>query len=149
MNNFQYALSSEFYEDRSWIYRVFYVWPSFVIFRMRIYTGLTLSEAVCTNAGFGAYPNESEVANGEGPKVQYLQFKRNPEKHTYNYKTIQNIDVYNTETCWTFREAMKHWNICVQYWLAVNIYKRFPSKKYRTIVTLLVSVSIRFFVVNV
>ncbi|KAL5286735.1 MBOAT7 family protein [Megaselia abdita] len=134
-----YAMSSEFYDDRIWIYRLFYVWPSFIIFRMRIYTGLTLSEAVCTNAGFGAYPNESEVANGEGPKTQYLQFKRSPEKHDYNFKTIQNIDVYNTETCYTFREAMKTWNICVQYWLAVNIYKRFPSKKYRTAVTLLVS----------
>lgn len=134
-----YALTPEFYDDRSWIYRLFYVWPSFFIFRMRIYTGLALSEAVCTNAGFGAYPNDSEVANGEGPKSQYLQFKRNPEKQDYNFKTIQNIDVYNTETCWTFREAMKSWNICVQYWLAVNIYKRFPSKKYRTAVTLFVS----------
>lgn len=34
---------------------------------------------------------------------------------------------------------MKHWNICIQYWLAVNVYKRFPSKKYRTAVTMLVS----------
>lgn len=134
-----YAMSSDFYDNRSWIYRLFYVWPSFIIFRMRIYTGLTLSEAVCTNAGFGAYPNDSDVANGEGPKSQYLQFKRNPEKHNYNFKTIENIDVYKTETCWTFREAMKSWNICVQYWLAINIYKRFPSKKFRTAVTLLVS----------
>jgi D-alanyl-lipoteichoic acid acyltransferase DltB (MBOAT superfamily) len=34
---------------------------------------------------------------------------------------------------------MKHWNICIQYWLAVNVYKRFPSKKYRTAVTMLIS----------
>lgn len=34
---------------------------------------------------------------------------------------------------------MKHWNICVQYWLAVNVYKRFPSKVFRTHATLMVS----------
>lgn len=135
-------MSSEFYDNRSWIYRLFYVWPAFFIFRMRIYTGLTLSEAVCTNAGFGAYPIQSDVSNGEGPRTQYLQYKRDADKHDYNFLTIQNIDVKNTEICWTFKEAMKHWNQCVQYWLAVNVYKRFPSKKYRTIVTLLVSVRI-------
>lgn len=37
------------------------------------------------------------------------------------------------------REAIKHWNITVQYWLATYIYKRFPYKKYRTAVTLLMS----------
>lgn len=34
---------------------------------------------------------------------------------------------------------MKHWNMCVQYWLAVNIYKRFPNKKFRTFVTMFIS----------
>lgn len=34
---------------------------------------------------------------------------------------------------------MKNWNICIQYWLAVNIYKRFPNKKLRTNATMLVS----------
>lgn len=34
---------------------------------------------------------------------------------------------------------MKHWNMCIQYWLAVNIYKRFPNKNYRTFATLFVS----------
>lgn len=57
----------------------------------------------------------------------------------YNYDTILNVQPYATEVCTTFREAMKHWNVCIQYWLAVNVYKRFPSKKYRTLVTLIVS----------
>lgn len=34
---------------------------------------------------------------------------------------------------------MKHWNICIQYWLAVNVYKRFPNKQFRTAVTMFVS----------
>lgn len=135
-----YAMNAEFYDNCSLFYRLMYVWPTFFVFRMRIYSGLILGESVCTNAGFGAYPDGSDVAPGEGPKLKkYYQMKSNPSEHTYNFTTIQNVNVYAVETCWTFREAMKHWNICVQYWLAVNIYKRFPSKKYRTIATLLVS----------
>lgn len=57
----------------------------------------------------------------------------------YNFDVVLNVEPYDVEVCTTFREAMKHWNLCVQYWLAVNIYKRFPSKKYRTMVTLIVS----------
>lgn len=60
-------------------------------------------------------------------------------RETLNFDTIRNINPYGSDFCTTFREAMKHWNICIQYWLAVNIYKRFPSKKYRTFVTMLVS----------
>uniref|UniRef100_A0A0K8TNZ5 Lysophospholipid acyltransferase 7 n=1 Tax=Tabanus bromius TaxID=304241 RepID=A0A0K8TNZ5_TABBR len=135
-----YATSAEFYEERSFFYRLCYVWPTFFIFRMRIYIGLTLSECVCTNAGFGAYPDMCDAASGEGPKQKsILPPEQNLEKLTYNFNTIKNIDVYETESCITFREAMKKWNICVQYWLAVNIYKRFPNKKYRTFATLLVS----------
>lgn len=134
-----YALSDEFYNQRSFLYRLMYVWPTFFIFRMRMYTGLTLSECVCTMAGFGAYPDESDVANGEGPRKQYQHLKRDADKRSYNFTSIVNTRVGGVEKCWTFREGMKHWNICVQYWLAVNVYKLFPSKKYRTVVTLLVS----------
>lgn len=61
------------------------------------------------------------------------------EKTDYSFETIHNISPYGADFCTTYREAMKHWNMCIQYWLAVNIYKRFPSKKYRTAVTMLVS----------
>ncbi|KAH8357001.1 hypothetical protein KR200_011893 [Drosophila serrata] len=134
-----YALSDEFYNDRSFVYRLLYVWPTFFTFRARIYTGLTLSECVCTMAGFGAYPDESDPNNGEGPRKRYQHLKRDAEKHKYNFTTIVNTRVLEVERCWTFREGMKHWNVCVQYWLAVNVYKLFPSKKYRTGATLLCS----------
>ncbi|XP_030376964.1 lysophospholipid acyltransferase 7 [Scaptodrosophila lebanonensis] len=134
-----YALSDEFYNQRSWVYRLLYVWPTFFIFRARIYTGLTLSECVCTMAGFGAYPDEADPTNGEGPRKRYQHLKRNADKLTYNFTTIVNTRVLEVERCWTFREGMKHWNVCVQYWLAVNVYKLFPSKKYRTGATLLCS----------
>jgi lysophospholipid acyltransferase 7 len=34
---------------------------------------------------------------------------------------------------------MKHWNRCIQYWLAIYVYKRFPSKKYRIMATMAIS----------
>jgi lysophospholipid acyltransferase 7 len=57
-----------------------------------------------------------------------------------DFETVKNIDVWTTETCFSFREAMKSWNMCVQYWLAMYVYKRFPNKKLRTLATLAVSV---------
>ncbi|XP_075149833.1 membrane bound O-acyltransferase domain containing farjavit [Haematobia irritans] len=134
-----YALTDEFYNERSYFYRLWYVWPTFFIFRMRMYTGLTLSECVCTMAGFGAYPVEADVAHGGGPRKPYAELKPETYKGEYTFATIVNTNVMGVEKCSTFRETMKHWNICVQYWLAVNIYKLFPSKKYRTAATLLVS----------
>ncbi|XP_058830640.1 lysophospholipid acyltransferase 7 [Topomyia yanbarensis] len=135
-----YATSSEFYEERSFIYRLMYVWPTFFIFRMRIYTGILLSECVCTMAGLGAYPKGCENKCGHGPSKDFSSLISNPpEDNDYDFETVRNIDVINTEKCWTFREAMKYWNMCVQYWMAMYVYKRFPSKKYRTLATMAVS----------
>uniref|UniRef100_A0A8D8J985 Lysophospholipid acyltransferase 7 n=1 Tax=Culex pipiens TaxID=7175 RepID=A0A8D8J985_CULPI len=134
-----YATSAEFYEERSFFYRLMYVWPTFFIFRMRIYTGILLSECVCTMAGFGAYPKLCANKSGHGPSKDCSAMIGNPDEHEYDFETVRNIDVINTERCWTFREAMRYWNTCVQYWMAMYVYKRFPSKKYRTLATLAVS----------
>lgn len=67
----QYAFTEEFYNERSWLYRYWYIWPNFFIFRMRIYTGLTLSECVCTLAGFGAFPTVVEAKVGSGPSKNF------------------------------------------------------------------------------
>lgn len=98
---------------------------------MRIYTGLTLSECVCTMAGFGAYPVEADVVNGGGPRKPYKHYNPDTYKGEYTFTAIVNTNVMDVEKSPMFRETMKHWNICVQYWLAVNVYKLFPSKKYR------------------
>lgn len=57
----------------------------------------------------------------------------------YDHETIHCIDPYKSDFVPTMREAMKHWNITIQYWLATYVYKQFPNKKYRTIVTMLIS----------
>lgn len=135
-----YATTDAFYQERSWIYRLFFVWPSFFIFRMRIYSGIILSECICTSAGFGAYPKELESKCGHGPSNAISQdVIDKPEGREYNFDTIENINVAGVEKCSSFREAMKHWNRCIQFWLAMYIYKRFPSKKYRVIATMAVS----------
>lgn len=135
-----YATSDDFYLNRSWLYRLFYVWPTFFMFRMRIYSGIILSECICTNAGFGAYPKELGAKCGHGPLNAVTQeIVEKPEGREYDFQTIENVDIIGVEKCWTFREAMKHWNRCIQYWLAMYIYKQFPSKKYRTVATMAVS----------
>lgn len=136
----EYAISDEFYLDRSWLYRLFYVWPSFFIFRMRIYSGIILSECNCISAGLGAYPKELKAKCGHGPsKAISQEFIDKPANRDYDFDTVENINILGVEKCLTFREAMKHWNRCVQYWLAMYVYKRFPSKKYRIIATMAVS----------
>ncbi|KAG8226558.1 hypothetical protein J437_LFUL000641, partial [Ladona fulva] len=46
------------------------------------------------------------------------------KKEDYDFETVHNIDPYRADFVCTFREAMKTWNMAVQYWLAVHVYKR-------------------------
>lgn len=57
----------------------------------------------------------------------------------FTFETVHSMNPYTCDSCLTVREGMKNWNMCIQYWLVTNVYRRFPSKKFRTIVTLLVS----------
>lgn len=69
----QYATSEEIFEERSFLYRIWYMTPLFFTFRMRFYTGFILSEAACILAGLGAYPAKSLPKPGNGPTaLQHL-----------------------------------------------------------------------------
>jgi lysophospholipid acyltransferase 7 len=72
---FQYAETEEFYNERSLFYRIWYITPTFFIFRMRIYVGMVLSECVCTMAGLGAYPEFTEPSSGHGPTKAFNKLK--------------------------------------------------------------------------
>jgi lysophospholipid acyltransferase 7 len=63
----QYALTDEFYVERSWLYRLYYIWPIFLGFRLQVYCAFILLECMCTVAGFGAYPKELDSICGYGP----------------------------------------------------------------------------------
>ncbi|XP_049853119.1 lysophospholipid acyltransferase 7 isoform X1 [Schistocerca gregaria] len=138
----QYMESEEFYKERSIFYRIWYLTPTFFIFRMRLYTGMVLSECVCTMAGFGAYPASAESRRGHGPTKAYIDVcvnSGNGKRESYDFETIHNVDPFLSDFVPTTRAAMKHWNSCVQYWLAVYVYKRLPFKKLRTLITMAVS----------
>lgn len=73
---FQYALSDEFYDERSVLYRLWYLLPSFFNFRMRMYIGMCLSECVFTMSGLGAYPAITDPRPGQGPTKEYSALAR-------------------------------------------------------------------------
>lgn len=56
-----------------------------------------------------------------------------------NFETVHNMNVWEVEKCFLVRDAMKKWNTCVQYWMAVCVYKRFPHRGLRTAATLTLS----------
>lgn len=140
-----YALSDEFYNDRSWLYRFWYAWPTFLTFRVRLYAGMILTESIYTMVGLGAYPCVTEPRAGHGPSKCFEEMKaivKNPERlatEKYSFETIRIMNPYNADFCTTIREGMKNWNMCIQYWLVVNVYKRFPNKQLRTCATMLTS----------
>ena len=54
--------------------------------------------------------------------------KKSYSSESYSFEAVHNIDEYRVETVSTFREALRTWNMTVQYWLVVNVYKTFPAK---------------------
>jgi len=134
-----YAKTEEFFEQ-SLLYRIWYMTPLFAVFRMRFYCGFILSEVSCMMAGLGAYPSESKPKPGWGPSVlePLTRVHSADEKVIYNFEAIHNIDEYAVEF-YDSRSSLKSWNMTVQYWLAMNVYRRVPVKALRVTVTMLVS----------
>lgn len=131
----------DFYQTTSFLYRVFYMTPVFFNFRMRLYTGFVLSECSCIMAGLGIYPKSSEPKPGNGPTqlkaLENASFKKNAMD--LNFESIHNIDEYGADFVPTMREALRTWNMTVQYWLANIVYRRFPMKSLRTAAVMIVS----------
>jgi len=141
----QYVKGDEFNNERSLLYRLWYILPSFFIFRMRMYIGMRMSEGVCIMAGVGAYPTFSKPKPGKGPSMEYeklVDMYKDDQKAKsveYDFTTVHNIEPYGAEFDYTVRSSMKSWNMSVQYWLATFVYRRFPIKPYRTLVTFVLS----------
>lgn len=49
---------------------------------------------------------------------------------SYDFRTIQNIDCYNTDFCVKVRHGMRYWNMTVQWWLHHYIYPNSPFSSY-------------------
>ena len=100
--------------------------PVFFNFRMRLYTGFILSECACIMAGLGAYPVKSDPKPGQGPS-NLEALEDITEVDEMNFETVHNIDEFAAESVTTMREALKSWNMTVQWWLVANVYRRLPG----------------------
>ncbi|XP_036444587.1 lysophospholipid acyltransferase 7 isoform X1 [Colossoma macropomum] len=108
--------------------RFFYMVVVFFVFRMRFYAAWCGAEAGCISAGLGCYPQGALSKPGGGPTVQYSPDPGAPVE--YDFKTIQNIDCYNTDFCVKVRHGMRYWNMTVQWWLHHYIYPNAPFRAY-------------------
>ncbi|XP_033105067.1 lysophospholipid acyltransferase 7-like isoform X2 [Anneissia japonica] len=132
-----YLRTDAFYDNPFW-YRYLFMVPVFIVFRLRMFSAWVLSEVVCILAGLGAYPKETNPKCAQGP-TQSVPQDSESTNYEYNFDTIRNIDGYNCDTTSTLRDAMRYWNMTVQWWLKHYIYIRCPIKSLRTSITLLVS----------
>ncbi|XP_018590639.1 lysophospholipid acyltransferase 7 isoform X1 [Scleropages formosus] len=122
-----YVRTEEFLEHHL-LFRLFYMTAVFFVFRMRFYAAWCGAEASCISAGLGCYPEGALSKPGGGPTVKYSTAPDSSD--TYDFKTIQNIDCYNTDFCVKVRHGMKYWNMTVQWWLHHYIYANAPFKAY-------------------
>ena len=114
--------------------------PVFFNFRMRLYIGFVLSECSCIMAGLGAYPTYQEAKPGQGPSKPVELDREVDIEDDIDFETIHNIDELKTESVTTMREALKTWNMTVQWWLVANVYRRVPgSRDFRAFVVMMVS----------
>ncbi|KAG8433866.1 hypothetical protein GDO86_012291 [Hymenochirus boettgeri] len=128
-----YVKTDEFY-DCSFLYRLFYMVPTFFVFRMRFYVAWIFAECGCIAAAFGAYPVSAKSRSGGGPTVEYAPLERNSDgakvELEYDYETVKNIDCHGTDFCVKVKDGMRYWNMSVQWWLAQYIYKNSPVKSF-------------------
>uniref|UniRef100_A0A8C7M234 Leukocyte receptor cluster member 4 n=1 Tax=Oncorhynchus mykiss TaxID=8022 RepID=A0A8C7M234_ONCMY len=122
-----YVRTEEFLEHH-FFFRLFYMTVVFFVFRMRFYAAWCGAEAGCISAGLGCYPEGALSKPGGGPTVNYSPDPESPV--VYDFKTIQNIDPYNTDFCVKVRHGMRYWNMTVQWWLHHYIYPNSPFKAY-------------------
>ncbi|XP_012058410.1 PREDICTED: lysophospholipid acyltransferase 7 [Atta cephalotes] len=132
------------FEEHCFLYRFFYMYPAFAGFRLRMFIGMALAECVCQMSGLGAYPVCCQSVPGLGPRdykmIEKLSLDHERmEKEKQDFETVHNMNVWEVESSPFVRHTMKMWNTCVQYWMAMCVYKRFPHKGLRTIATMTLS----------
>uniref|UniRef100_A0A8D8YNQ0 Lysophospholipid acyltransferase 7 n=1 Tax=Cacopsylla melanoneura TaxID=428564 RepID=A0A8D8YNQ0_9HEMI len=71
-----YVRDASFYSFHPPLYRWAFSLPVFFTFKMRLYIGLLLSEAVAIMAGLGAYPAFTEPKPGHGPTTNVIAFRK-------------------------------------------------------------------------
>jgi len=129
--SFKEATHDSFYDNPLW-YRLLYMPLVYSLFRCRFYSAWLLAECMCMSAAFGAYPLKSKPKPGQGPTdLAALQqaYELPANSIQYDFETTHNIDEYRVETTLTVKEALRYWNMTVQYWMANCIYRRIKWKQ--------------------
>lgn len=121
-------------------YRAVYIVPLFMSFRFRLFIAFVLSECACVTAQLGAYPVTGKSRPGQGPTNHSSLEQRAPDEG-FDFETIRNLDVWECEFAPTMRETIKSWNKTVQFWMAVNVYRRLSTvnQHYKTLITMSIS----------
>lgn len=99
-----------------------------MMLRARLYIAWMLGEIVCIAGHLGAYPTVGKNLPGNGPKNFHDldNLKNDDSTVTYDFDTVKNMDFYMVELSSTMRDGIRGWNMTVQFWLATNVYRRFP-----------------------
>ena len=66
-------------------------------------------------------------------KITHRNNKLPDDPVKYDFETVHNIDEYGADFDDSVRGSLKTWNMTVQYWLAVNIHRRFPIRALRLV----------------
>lgn len=141
----QYVLSESFHSSHSCFYRWLYSVPVFFTFKLRLYVGLLLSEAVAVMVGLGSYPSFTQSRAGQGPTTSVIAFRKiaigESESHqwTADFCTVQSVSVKSAETEPSLRRTIKLWNSTVQFWMSQFVYKRVGDTRLRLYVVFFIS----------
>lgn len=104
-----YMLDKTKFMQRSFFYRINYMYVLGTTFRLKYYAAWTISEASCILCGLGY--------NGYDPKTQKIKWNR-----------VQNIDIWHVEMAQNTRETLESWNMNTNKWLKNYVYLRVTKK---------------------
>ncbi|EGW33022.1 uncharacterized protein SPAPADRAFT_60345 [Spathaspora passalidarum NRRL Y-27907] len=108
----EYVLSGKFVQEKSFIYRIFYLWILSFFYRLKYYTIWSIAEGACILCGIGY--------NGYDEKTDSFKWDR-----------VQNIDPVAFETGQNVHVCLEAWNQNTNKWLKNYIYLRVtkPGKR--------------------
>ncbi|QLG74367.1 hypothetical protein HG535_0G02510 [Zygotorulaspora mrakii] len=107
--NTDYMLDKSKFEQRSFFFRINYMYILGTTFRFKYYAAWTIAEAACILCGLGY--------NGYDSKTQTIKWNR-----------VQNIDIWHVEMAQSTRETFEAWNMNTNKWLKNYVYLRVAKK---------------------
>lgn len=101
----EYLFTPEFANEKSFIYKIHYLFVLAFAYRFKYYAAWTISEASCIVCGLGY--------NGYDKKLNKIKWNR-----------VQNIDIWKLEMAQNTHETLEAWNMNTNKWLKNYVYLR-------------------------